>query len=279
MYKYYLRLNNDNYIIHAFSDAFEQPKENDILFKESPERIFILNITNKDGYKYKYENGEIIEIPKQELIETYHNNLNNRKAVFMNSGGPDCLASVILSKDKYELHSLYINVGLPCHNRIQPVIKRIAEKYCVSHYEMKVEGNWGMKDRKYWDEPFFPNAPETHPHQINVPSQFMIYHSLAYLYTAQNGIRKVVSGCKKEVRGKQQAELLRMAQIMIRMGHTLEFDFPTYDLNDTEISKIIQTEEELKDYTVSCNHEIPCGICAKCWRKREHLKLKEEVYV
>lgn len=35
LYKHYIRLNKNNEITHAFSNAFEQPKEIDILFQET----------------------------------------------------------------------------------------------------------------------------------------------------------------------------------------------------------------------------------------------------
>ena len=71
MYKYYLRLNDDNHIIKVFSDAFEKPLETDILYKESSERIFTMNLTSnielKPQYKYQYENNEIVERTHQDL--------------------------------------------------------------------------------------------------------------------------------------------------------------------------------------------------------------------
>ena len=71
MNKHYLRLNNKSFIIKIFSDAFEQPLEGDVLYKESSERIFTMNLTISNGYyKYKYVNKKIEEIPVQELSTT-----------------------------------------------------------------------------------------------------------------------------------------------------------------------------------------------------------------
>jgi 7-cyano-7-deazaguanine synthase in queuosine biosynthesis len=203
----------------------------------------------------------------------------NCKAILMNSGGPDCLASAISLNNKYELHSFYVNVGLPCHERAKPVIEKIAEKYCKSHYEMKIEGNWGVSSRDFWDKDFLLGVPNIYNKYMQIPSQFMIYGSLAYMYTAHNGIRTIISGCKKDIKGKQLGELLNMAPLLYRMGHTLQWEFPIYDLLDEEISKIVLTDTDLCDHTISCNAESPCGGCHKCLRKNNVLKLKEEPYV
>lgn len=40
MYKHYVRLNQDKYIINSFSDAFEEPIKTDIFIRESDSRHF-----------------------------------------------------------------------------------------------------------------------------------------------------------------------------------------------------------------------------------------------
>jgi len=69
MYKHYLRLDSENYIIKGFSDAFpETIEETDILLRETEQRqfyfsdfIFNPSLTEGTQPKYKYVDGEIIE--------------------------------------------------------------------------------------------------------------------------------------------------------------------------------------------------------------------------
>ena len=65
-YKHYIRINENNEIIKAFSDAFEQPEENDICINDNAERHCSLQIMENNfiygaKYKYKYIDNEIIE--------------------------------------------------------------------------------------------------------------------------------------------------------------------------------------------------------------------------
>jgi hypothetical protein len=69
-YKHYIRINSNNEIIHAFSDAFEQPEKTDILLKETEERHCQFQVMSDKyigKYKYKYVDGEIIEKTEDEL--------------------------------------------------------------------------------------------------------------------------------------------------------------------------------------------------------------------
>jgi hypothetical protein len=69
-YKHYIRINSNNEIIHAFSDAFEQPEKTDILLKETEERHCQFQVMSDKyigKYKYKYVDGEIIEKTEEEL--------------------------------------------------------------------------------------------------------------------------------------------------------------------------------------------------------------------
>ncbi len=70
-YKHYIRLNSQNEIIHAFSDAFNIPEEADILLEETEERHCQLQIMSEKyigKYKYKYIDGKIIEKSEEELF-------------------------------------------------------------------------------------------------------------------------------------------------------------------------------------------------------------------
>jgi len=70
LYNHYIRLNSQNEIIHAFSNAFDQPEETDILLYETKERHCQLQVMSEKyigKYKYKYINNEIIEKTEDEL--------------------------------------------------------------------------------------------------------------------------------------------------------------------------------------------------------------------
>jgi hypothetical protein len=62
MYKHYLRLTN-NIVTQAFSSAFEQPQEGDVLIYEGQERHCQFQTHTQDFLpKYRYESGELLEI-------------------------------------------------------------------------------------------------------------------------------------------------------------------------------------------------------------------------
>jgi hypothetical protein len=71
MYKHYIRLNADNYIIKGFSTVFEQPQPGDICINDDGSyqfRLFpggtenpMLFDENRD-WIYQYINGEIIQV-------------------------------------------------------------------------------------------------------------------------------------------------------------------------------------------------------------------------
>jgi len=70
-YKHYVRLDDNNIIIHAFSDAFETPQQNDICItpEGTIERHYNLILTDfYNHFLYKYIDGEIVEIN----IEDYY---------------------------------------------------------------------------------------------------------------------------------------------------------------------------------------------------------------
>ena len=57
-YKHYIRINENNEIIKVFSDAFEQPEENDICINDNTERHCSLQVMENNfiyGAKYKYK--------------------------------------------------------------------------------------------------------------------------------------------------------------------------------------------------------------------------------
>ena len=76
-YKHYIRLNSDGNIIKAFCDAFEKPVDGDILYCETNERHFLLEVYDMNGFpRYAFVDGEIVE--RTELTEAEQTELNDR---------------------------------------------------------------------------------------------------------------------------------------------------------------------------------------------------------
>jgi hypothetical protein len=62
-HKHCLRLNDKHEVIHAYSTGFEPYQEGDIILAETYERHFQFTVYTMDNLiKYRYENGELIEI-------------------------------------------------------------------------------------------------------------------------------------------------------------------------------------------------------------------------
>ena len=67
--KHYIRI-NDNVVIKSFSDAFETPLTTDV-FIEDGGRHYNLSLMNENGqYKFKYIDGNFVEITEFPTIET-----------------------------------------------------------------------------------------------------------------------------------------------------------------------------------------------------------------
>jgi len=86
-YFHYIRINEQNEIIHAFSNAFEQPLETDILLCETEERHCRLQIFS-DKYIGKYK------VPKRTstsslMIYDQAGNINKCSLVNLNSSYTD----------------------------------------------------------------------------------------------------------------------------------------------------------------------------------------------
>jgi len=68
MYKHYIRLNEQNEILHAFSNAFEEALDGDICINTTGQRQLIINnivnpnMTDLGVPLYKWENNEIVEV-------------------------------------------------------------------------------------------------------------------------------------------------------------------------------------------------------------------------
>jgi hypothetical protein len=83
-YRHYIRLNSQNEITHAFSDAFICPFKDDILLKETEERHCQFQVMSEKyigKYKYKYIDGKIIEKSEDELYPIEEMKINKIKEI------------------------------------------------------------------------------------------------------------------------------------------------------------------------------------------------------
>jgi hypothetical protein len=83
-YMHYIRINKNNEITHAFSNAFEQPQKKDILLRETEQRHCQLNVLSEKyigKYKYKYIDGKIIKKTDEELYTIEERKADKIKAI------------------------------------------------------------------------------------------------------------------------------------------------------------------------------------------------------
>lgn len=67
-YQHYVRTDSKGIAVHGFTSGFERPKEGDILLPYETGRHFRLQLRNeREQYRYKVIDGELVERPQQEL--------------------------------------------------------------------------------------------------------------------------------------------------------------------------------------------------------------------
>ena len=200
-----------------------------------------------------------------------------KKAIFLNSGGPDALSALHLIKDKYEIHSLYIDAHLPNRIRAIPVAEKIAEECnCKTHKVWDI-GECAIEEARYinpkWHKIEEINGKKTN-HVINIPFQGIVFYSLGSVYAANLDTDIVIAGSKADIKSEVLGQLFNKWHEIMRMGNTINFILPAYHLEELQIKQLIGLYKNLKDYTVSCSHETACGICHKC-KKKQKMKIKE----
>jgi hypothetical protein len=67
MYKHYIRINENSEVIGAFSSAFQNPQEGDILLVETEERHFNLTLTTECVARYTWDGKRLAERTTQEI--------------------------------------------------------------------------------------------------------------------------------------------------------------------------------------------------------------------
>lgn len=72
-YKHYIKVDENNNIIGAFSSGFRQPQGGEILVADTNERHFNLQIVDEHGnYKWKWVDPDVVEVAIPERPSEYH---------------------------------------------------------------------------------------------------------------------------------------------------------------------------------------------------------------
>jgi 7-cyano-7-deazaguanine synthase in queuosine biosynthesis len=173
------------------------------------------------------------------------------KALLLNSGGKDSLATAILARRSgWELSSLYVELGQRNSSEARLSSKRIADKHCADHFELIVNS----------------------PHSLIIPIpggifgiayQAVTIHSLAASVAVSRGIERVFSGQRYGANAAQFPRLFNELLQQSRYTPHIVVDFPVFSLSDEEIFKIVSPDPLWRD-TVTCNVSPPCGVCGRC---------------
>lgn len=72
--KYYIRLDNNNFVIKGFSDACEKPKKTDIYIGQGGRQFILNGMINPSLYNngipiYKYINNNIVELTDDDILD------------------------------------------------------------------------------------------------------------------------------------------------------------------------------------------------------------------
>ncbi len=178
------------------------------------------------------------------------------KAVILNSGGLDTLAAmIILRKQNAELHSLYIGMGQPNDERARLSAKKLADEYCLTHYELTIPGKWSV------------NSPKAPAGGISIPYLSGVVFLLGCVYARKIEVDYVVSAVKGNFTEDFKPALLMLQKSLDIAPKIIIPVTPLEDKTDEDVYLIIKNNPLAKE-TTSCAHENPCGICKKCiWRK------------
>lgn len=69
-YKHYIRIDEDNIVIHGFSNAFEQPQVDDICIDEDAPRHFQVELRNENmQFIHKVVNGEMVLRTEEDMFD------------------------------------------------------------------------------------------------------------------------------------------------------------------------------------------------------------------
>lgn len=184
------------------------------------------------------------------------------KTVLLNSGGKDSLATaILLSREGHELHSIYVQSGMPEDCLGMPASARIASAYCASHHVLTMPTGPYLADT--------PNLPEAWRYRT-MPHKLLVMFSLGAMYAVTIGAEAIASGARCDVFHSDFPETLKAALAMSRKVRDPLVVLTPLNLFPGEQSKVNEIVwETIKDdplwlETSYCNEHPACGVCYGC---------------
>jgi 7-cyano-7-deazaguanine synthase in queuosine biosynthesis len=176
------------------------------------------------------------------------------KAILLNSGGPDTLASILKLKSidsELELHSIFIDIGQPNRERASIAAKLIANEYCISHENLLFPGEWTVPD--------YIN-PEK---RVRTPYLVVLLHILGAVKARQHNVEYIILGIDSNFNRAIQHKFSTLLAEEKRAPYVVIPIYPVLDMTREERLSLIK-DNKLSDLTVSCLEEMPCKTCGKC---------------
>jgi hypothetical protein len=122
MAKHYIRIDNNNTIIHNFSTSFEKPLEGDICINESaPRKFFLDKYDENKKLKLKWDkvNKKIIDRTEAEIYPETKAIFKANQAKLMNAVSEDIkeIIDILIAKTNLTIDDLSINLKTRYTNR------------------------------------------------------------------------------------------------------------------------------------------------------------------
>ena len=180
------------------------------------------------------------------------------KAVILNSGGVDSLASILVIKQKWEdleLHSLYIDLQSTNRMVSKHAAKKIAEEFCETHNVIE------MPDLSW---------PEKSIEKKMFPFQSALLATVGANYAKRIGAQVVLMGIDSVFHSEHYSRRLAAVFNETKSGQEdgVTPIFPLGSLSRKE-RLLIAKSHPLGPETVSCWQAIPCGVCGRCKERIE----------
>ena len=201
-----------------------------------------------------------------------------KRILFLNSGGLDSLCVAKITREQYPdayIKSLFFDFGTPNANRATVASKLISEKYCDDWEKLyfKKETPEGQVDAAslFWtDCKYLGTQVTAFPH---LPFQNLYFYFMAFAYAVCNDFEYVLTGIKHDSIRKREFfiyfhKFIRSVSTFAMLELLPKLETPLMG-EPKELIYHICKDDDLLEYTVSCNLEEECGHCSKCTSRAE----------
>ena len=184
------------------------------------------------------------------------------KAVLLNSGGKDSLATaILLAQEGNDLHSFTVDMGQPEGALGHPAAQKIAQKYCRSHHVLKVTSGPYLSPTTKLPEGW---------NYTTIPFKAIVMWSLGAMYAVTIGAEAVASGMRADIFPEDFAKIIEgMLALSVKVRDPLKVIVPLDgykgrqgELNDI-VFNIIKYDPLWRE-TSYCNDDPACGVCYGC---------------